>query len=414
MRSEEAAARALALILPALAAGQAGKPPADARPADALMHAFFRDHPALGKRDRTQVADLVFDVLRNLRLYRELAAGGGAGGDIPLPALVATARTAMAAPRPAAAREDLPEAVRYSLPDWIWARLREAHGDRAREIAAALLLPAPVDLRVNLLRGKATALRDELARRGIDAEPVDGVPTALRLPGRPALERLDLFERGWFEIQDAGSQWIADACAARRGQLVVDFCAGAGGKTLALAARMRNAGRILAFDTSAHRLAQLAPRARRAGVEIVTTVRIDGPEDARLSRYRRRADLVLVDAPCSGTGTLARSPELKWRLTPERLDELVQLQRRILVAAAELVKPGGTLVYATCSLLREENHAQAHWFGGSGPVIGGVSAGRPLAGSSTAFQPPRMDAWLPDGGHASGFFVAKWLTRPPA
>jgi 16S rRNA (cytosine967-C5)-methyltransferase len=215
----------------------------------------------------------------------------------------------------------------------------------------------------------------------------------LRVSGRPNLENLDLFERGWFEIQDAGSQRIVDFCQPRRGQLVVDFCAGAGGKTLAIAARMRNVGKVLAFDTGEERLSRLAPRARRAGADIVDTVRIDGVADARLGRYRRRADLVLVDAPCSGTGTLRRSPDMKWRLSPARLSQHVREQQEILAAASSLVRAGGKLVYATCSLLQEENEAQAEQFREPG------------------FELLETRSWLPDEGPSSGFFAAKWLLQ---
>ena len=434
MRPEDVAARALSVMLPTLAR------PDDTQPADARLRAFFREHPSLGRRERVQSADLVFDVLRNLRLYRVLASGDVEAQEAPPERLVAQARAVRAGEVAEATLAQLPAAVRFSLPDWLWERLQAAHAERAPAIAAALLDPAPVDIRANLLRVKAATLRDELARRGVESEPVPRVPTALRLVGRPALERLDLFERGWFEIQDAGSQWIVDACAPRRGQLVVDFCAGAGGKTLALAARMRNTGRILAFDTSAERLSRIGPRAARAGIDIVTTMRLDGPEDPRLARYHGRADVVLVDAPCSGTGTLARSPELKWRLTPARLDELLHLQGAILAAAARLAKAGGTLVYATCSLLDEENRGQARWYdervseAAGGParqrkdaLPNAVSAGVAIAGTPDAGADERQLAtesavpalartedWLPGGRHSSGFFVAKWLTTPVA
>jgi len=248
------------------------------------------------------------------------------------------------------------------------------------------------------LRGKAAALRAKLAEHGIQAAPVEGVPTALRIEGRPRLEALDLFERGWFEIQDAGSQRIADVCDARRGQLVIDFCAGAGGKTLALAARMRNAGKILAFDTGEERLSRLLPRAGRAGVDIVSTLRIASLEDPRLARYRGRADVVLVDAPCSGTGTLSRSPDLKWRLTPARLAAHVAEQQAILAAASALVKPGGALVYATCSLLQEENREQVERFTAASTGI-------------ARFVPTHVEDWLPDGSQNSGFFIAKWILQ---
>ena len=449
MSVEEAAAAALGGLLPS---GQAA---GGSTPADQRLREFFRNHPGLGKRDRQQVGDLVFDVLRNLRLYRALAEQGvgqtgqrgaslGQDGDVargrsaraamgkdaaPAPETLARARELIAVARlvghdssgrpggpaaegqpaegadgnpslpatgadvVAAAAARLTEAVRYSLPDWLWERLQASHGDRAEAIAAALLQPSPIDIRVNLLVGKAGELARRLREQGVESEPIAGVPTGLRIMGRPNLEKLDLFERGWFEIQDAGSQRIVDFSAPRRGQLVVDFCAGAGGKTLALAARMRNAGKVLSFDTGNERLSRLMPRARRARVEIVEPMRLDGVDDVRLARYRRRADLVLVDAPCSGIGTLRRSPDMKWRLTPKRLLQHVAEQRAILAAAAALVKPGGTLVYATCSLLREENEQQAADFHGAG------------------FELVETRAWLPDEGPSSGFFVAKWVLQ---
>ncbi len=427
MRPEDAAAAALEALLPTMAPATArAKSPTS--PADQLLRDFFRAHPALGKRDRVQVADWVFDVLRNLRLYRELVLrdrGEGAVGEVAARELVDMAR---AAPGPASGdvpaghpdlhgqvASTLPEAIRFSLPDWLWLRLLEAHGARAVAIAQSLLQASPIDLRDNLLRGKADALRQRLVERGIEATPIDGVPTGLRVAGRPNLEKLDLFERGWFEIQDAGSQRIVDVCDVRRGQLVIDFCAGAGGKSLAMAARMRNTGRVLAFDTGEDRLSRLMPRARRAGVDIVTTLRLSGLQDPRLARYLRRADVVLVDAPCSGTGTLRRSPDLKWRLSPARLSLHVNEQREILAAASTLVRPGGKLVYATCSLLREENQQQADWFtktsAGTFDAIGVQSGGRQDLPVRAGFEPILAENWLPDGGRSSGFFVAKWLLR---
>lgn len=453
MRPEDAAAAALAAILPAMTPAAASTRPsaggpaghAATAPADQRLRDFFRAHPALGKRDRTQVADWVFDVLRNLRLYREVAlrdpVGAGRAGDATLDAgageLIEVARAAagqspgtsctgrLDRERIAEIASTLPDAVRFSLPDWLWECLRQAHGDRAPAIAQSLLQASPIDLRVNLLRGKADALRQQLAERGIEATPIEGVPTGLRLAGRPNLEKLDLFERGWFEVQDAGSQRIVDVCDVRRGQLVIDFCAGAGGKTLAMAARMRNSGKVLAFDTGEERLSRLMPRARRADVDIVTTLRLSGSGDPRLARYHRRADVVLVDAPCSGTGTLRRSPDIKWRLSPARLALHVQEQQEILAAASALVKRGGRLVYATCSLLREENQQQVDWFtavaAGTADEWREVSRGEPLEALGEApavrrvstgpagFGPARVEPWLPDGGGASGFFVAKWL-----
>lgn len=286
-----------------------------------------------------------------------------------------------------------PPAVRYSLPDWLWQGIEAAHGDQAATLAAHLLLPASIDIRSNLLKGKASALQKHLAAAGIEAVPVPDVPTALRVKGRPALARLPLFEQGWFELQDAGSQAIVESCGARRGAKVIDLCAGAGGKTLALAARMRNQGQMLAFDTEDSRLARLAPRLKRAGVDIVTPMRIGDSADARLARYQGWADLVLVDAPCSGSGTLRRHPDLKWRLQPDDVAHYQQLQRSIVLAALRLLRPGGRLVYATCSLLADENAQQMQWLAQS---------------LGSRWTSPLQRHWLPGEEGGDAFFMAVW------
>ncbi|MGE0801435.1 MAG: RsmB/NOP family class I SAM-dependent RNA methyltransferase [Lautropia sp.] len=377
----------------------------DGQPADRQLADFFRRHPMLGKRDRRLLADRVFDVLRNATLYRAWldAAGTNAqAGDAEAAAAligVATRRAGDAgfAAELAAFAATRPPPIRYSLPPWLWQRLAAQQPERAAAIAAALLEPAPLDLRCNLLRGSREALQRLLAERGIDARPVAAVATALRVTGRPALEALDLFEQGWFEIQDAGSQLIAAATGARRGELIVDFCAGAGGKALALAARMRDRGQVLAFDTDALRLDRLAPRAQRAGASIIRAQRIDGSDDPRLARYAGRADCVLVDAPCSGSGTVRRNPDLKWRLDPGRLARHAGNQQAILAAAARLVRPGGRLVYATCSLLDDENDACVAAFG---------------AGPAAGFTLEASRRWLPDRDGSDAFYVATWQYRP--
>lgn len=307
-------------------------------------------------------------------------------------------------------RASQPVAVRCSLPDWLWQALLQGHGEQAEALAQALLRPAAIDIRCNLLKGKPKVLQARLAEAGIGATPVEGVATALRLAGRPALSRSPLFEAGWFELQDAGSQAIVDSCAVRRGERVVDFCAGAGGKTLALAARMRNQGQILAFDNDEARLARLAPRLQRAGVSIVSCMRIDGCQDARLSRYRGWADLVLVDAPCSGSGTLRRHPDLKWRLQPEELAGFQALQREILQAAVRLLRPGGRLVYATCSLLAQENSQQLAWFAQwqAGTPAGQGAAHPSAAPAAPALQLVSSRYWLPGADHGDAFFMSSW------
>jgi len=196
---------------------------------------------------------------------------------------------------------------------------------------------------------------DALARLGLEAAPTPYSPAGIRLKGKPPVNRHALFLDGSVEVQDEGSQLLAYLLAPRRGEMVADFCAGAGGKTLALGALMRSTGRLYAFDISPKRLAGLKPRLARSGLSNVHPQRIEGVNDARVKRLAGKIDRVLVDAPCSGLGTLRRNPDMKWRQTSEDVAELVQKQKSILAAAARLVKPGGRLVYATCSILEEEN-----------------------------------------------------------
>ncbi|HUK05483.1 MAG TPA: RsmB/NOP family class I SAM-dependent RNA methyltransferase [Burkholderiales bacterium] len=346
-----------------------------ARPADQALSAYFRRHRNLGQQDRAFVAETAFAVLRRRRSL-EAAAGSAAPRDLAVAALVRvfglSARAlgedaALAARVKAAPQADLPAAVRADLPDWLWQRLVAAHGEpEAAAIAQGLLAPAPLDLRVNL--DKATR-EQALAQLGAGAAStrIEGTPTALspagiRLRGKPAINRHALFLAGALEVQDEGSQLLAYLVAPRRGEMVADFCAGAGGKTLALAMLMHGTGRVYAMDVSEKRLRELAPRAARAGISSVQPIVLSGEGDVRAKRLAGKLDRVLVDAPCSGFGTLRRNPDLKWRHAETAIAELAAKQARILHAAAKLVKPGGRLVYATCSILPEENEAVADAF----------------------------------------------------
>lgn len=340
------------------------------RPADAALSAWFRANPLLGARDRGFIADTVFAVLRHLRRLEQLA-GSREPRKLILCALVSVfGRNVRAlqghlrSEEPAWLAEvkqqeaTLPEAVRLSLPDWLYERLEAAYGtEETSRIALALLDPAPLDLRVNALLAKRDEVIITLRASGLEAAATPISPIGLRLRGKPSLERHSLLKSGFIEVQDEGSQIVAMLAEPRRGQMIVDFCAGAGGKTLAMGAMMRSEGRLYAFDTSERRLANLKPRLKRSGLSNVHPQRIDSETDNRVKRLAGKIDTVLVDAPCSGTGTLRRNPDLKWRMGPQALEELAAKQLSILKSAARLAKPGGRLVYATCSLLPEENEA---------------------------------------------------------
>ena len=339
-------------------------------PADVVVSRYFRAHPQLGQHDRHVIAESVYQIVRHLRLYRHWAEAAGGSVDLHLLALGWQADAAtlassfpaeLVAWREKALSQDvssLPPALRYSLPDWMALGL-QARGDlpgtEFDHLARSLLLPAPLDLRVNLLKTTRDAALAELRQLGIDAAPMRYSPWGLRVQGKPALNRSALFLDGAIEVQDEGSQLLALLLAPRRGEMVADFCAGAGGKTLALGAMMRNTGRLYAFDVAEHRLDKLRPRLARSGLSNVYPVVISHERDDRVQRLAGKLDRVLVDAPCTGTGTLRRNPDLKWRLQEADVLKLAAQQASILKAAATLLKPGGRLVYATCSLLPAEN-----------------------------------------------------------
>jgi len=344
-------------------------------PADAQMERYFRAHPRLGVRDRGWVAETVYACLRRRRSLAFLASGGN-GLDAPPDAVVAAAlvtlqgvsgrvladsgysgnATALVERARTLDKSQWPLAIQLDLPDWLLERLLDQYGEEeTRALAGALNQPATLDLRVNTLKAARDDAAACLAEEGLPAEATPFSPTGLRRRERAPLFNTRCFRDGLIEVQDEGSQLLSLLVEPRRNEMVVDFCAGAGGKTLHLATLMANTGSVYAFDISARRLERLKPRLRRAGLHNVRSIVIAHERDARVLRLAGKIDRVLVDAPCSGTGTLRRNPDIKWRELD--IDKLAQTQRAILAAAAVLVKPGGRLVYATCSLLREENDA---------------------------------------------------------
>jgi len=343
-------------------------------PADGIVSAFFKQHRALGARERHTLAETTYNVLRQRSLYQHLAQSGKGemerrlallgwqGNEGFLRAALSEQEQQWLEKVRAVDRSALPERLRHNLPDWLAEPLHQALGDEFWPLVASLNQPAALDLRVNTVKAKREEVQSALAQAGIDAQTTPYSPWGLRIQGKPALNKLDLFTRGDVEVQDEGSQLLALMTDAKRGEMVVDFCAGAGGKTLALGAAMRNTGRLYAFDTSGHRLAALKPRLARSGLSNVYPVQIAHERDDRIKRLAGKIDRVLVDAPCSGLGTLRRNPDMKWRQSPQAIAELREKQAAILASAARLLKPGGRLVYATCSLLEDENEAIAGAF----------------------------------------------------
>jgi 16S rRNA (cytosine967-C5)-methyltransferase len=338
-------------------------------PADAELRRFFRENNNLGARDRALVADTVYAALRRRRLMEHVTPAA-TPRQIALAALVKLlgfgigqiesglrpGEKAWLADLKALDLDSLPFELRVDLPDWVIARLRQRMSeDELLDLARGLQRVAPLDLRVNTLKAPREGVLDRLEFDKIEAKPARFSPTGVRLREKPALNQHPMFLDGAVEVQDEGSQLLGMLVEPRRGEMVVDFCAGAGGKTLQLGAQMNSTGRLYAFDTSDKRLANLAPRLKRSGLSNVFPQRIASENDPKVKRLRGKIDRVLVDAPCTGLGTLRRNPDLKVRQNEAGLAELNVKQRAILDAAATLVKPGGRLVYGTCSLLTEEN-----------------------------------------------------------
>ena len=401
-------------------------------PADAVVSRFFRDNRGLGPRERATLAETVYTVLRKKLLFDHLAPSGSGPKERRLAILgfhgprdfLKSALTEQEknwldqcdAINPA----DLMERHRHNLPEWLVQPLKDQLGDEFWPLAESTAQNAPRDLRVNVLKEKRADVQKELARAAIKSVATPYSPWGLRIEGKPALTKLDAFTRGAIEVQDEGSQLLALLLDAKRGEMVVDFCAGAGGKTLAIGATMRSTGRLYAFDVSAHRLDALKPRMARSGLSNIHPAAIAHERDERIKRLAGKIDRVLVDAPCSGLGTLRRNPDLKWRQSAKAVQELVVKQAAILDSAARLLKPGGRLVYATCSILPQENEAIAEAFTAAHPDFVPLDAGEVLgqlkveqaaslcSGGETGTAYLRM--W-PHRHQTDGFFAAVWTRK---
>ncbi len=394
-------------------------------PADSVLSEFFRHNRQLGPRERLALADTVYAVLRERPLLQHLAKSGSGEAERRLAILgwrgnAAFLRAALderelqwLARSVEVDRAALPEPLRHNLPDWLAEALRREAGDEFWPLVEVLNRPAPTDLRVNDAKVRRAEVQASLAAAGIDAAATPHSPLGLRLPARAALHKTEAWLRGEVEPQDEGSQLLALLVGARRGEMVADFCAGAGGKTLALGAAMRNTGRLYAFDVSGHRLAALGPRLARSGLSNVHPVQIAHERDDRIRRLAGKLDRVLVDAPCSGLGTLRRHPDLKWRQMPAAVEQMALRQAAILQGAAQLVKPGGRLVYATCSLLGAENEAIADAFTAAGAGGWKVVAAEEVltragvADAASLVVGSRLRLW-PHRHGTDGYFAAVW------
>lgn len=394
------------------------------QPSDALLSAYFREHKKLGRQDRHEIAETAFAALRH---YQKISAVLRRPHIQPrkaaLAALILGRSVNISSLKDILNEEDnlflsslKARKTEFSdglstaseLPEWLIEKLQKHLTDeQILQFGRSINQPAPLDIRVNTLKNKRDKVLSIFQSENIIAESTPYSPLGIRLKNKIALNKHELFLDGSVEVQDEGSQLLALLIGAKRGEIVVDFCAGAGGKTLAIGAQMANKGRIYAFDISEKRLANLKPRMVRAGLTNINPERINSEHDSRITRLTGKADRVLVDAPCSGLGTLRRNPDLKYRQSRETIENLLIQQRSILNAASALVKEqGGRLVYATCSILPEENEMQIEHFLAEHPEFELISSNEILAQSKINLDTGKYLYLSSEQHQTDGFFAA--------
>jgi len=395
-------------------------------PADTTLSRYFKDHPRLGSRERGAVAEGIYAILRNKSFFTDFAEAGqsptmrrltimGLAEAVGADALggLTEEETEFLARIAQIDRTLMPAQMQANLPKWLFDKFVAQYGEAETLLLAhALNQPAPLDLRVNSIKATRDEVVAKLAEAPIAAEPMPYAPLGLRVLKKPSLQNLPLFKEGAIEVQDEGSQVLSQIVGAKRGEMVVDFCAGAGGKTLALGALMRNTGRLYAFDVSEKRLAKLKPRMARSGLSNVHPVQIAHERDAKIKRLAGKIDRVLVDAPCSGLGTLRRNPDVKWRQKETAIAEMQEKQAAILDGAARLLKGGGRLVYATCSLLDEENDQIVEQFLAKHEEFTLVPMHKVLAEQKIDLEMGDYLKLLPHKHQTDGFFAAVLERKP--
>jgi 16S rRNA (cytosine967-C5)-methyltransferase len=398
-------------------------------PADAKLSEFFRNNRELGTKERAFVAESVYGVLRRLRYLSAVTASEEGDTDDArklilawllriegksireLDNVLSEQQKEWAVTIKAKSTEDFPLAVQADVRDWLWDKLVAQYGEaEALKICRSMFEQASLDLRVNTIKDN----RDEVLKRMIaentnnenTIETTPYSPIGIRMPARLGINKHVLFTEGKIEVQDEGSQLLTYLVAPKRGQMIADFCAGAGGKTLAVGALMKNTGRLYAFDVSEKRLNNLGQRLKRSGLSNLHAQVITSENDAKLKRLNGKFDRVLVDAPCTGLGTLRRNPDLKWRQTEQAVAELNLKQSNILARAAKLVKAGGRLIYATCSLLRDENEAIVESFLSTHLDFKLIPANQILAQQQIDLDTGEFLKLLPHLHGTDGFFAA--------
>lgn len=392
-------------------------------PADVKLGWFFKNNRDLGIKDRAFVAESVYGVLRRKAFLAHIT-----GGEDPRKLLLALLlrvqgvsmreleevlskqQKEWAQEIKAAKADDLTPAEQADLPEWLWEKLSEQYGgEQALTIARSMHQSASLDLRVNILKTTREDVVAKFTSEKTDLSLTPYSPHGIRMPQRMTISKHPFFTDGKIEVQDEGSQLLAQLVAPRRGEMIADFCAGAGGKSLAIGALMRNTGRLYAFDVSEKRLHNLGTRLKRSGLSNLHSQVITSEQDPKLKRLNGKFDRVLVDAPCSGLGTLRRNPDLKWRQMPQDVAELTVKQTNILNRAAKLVKNGGHLIYATCSLLQDENEHIAEAFLADHPEFSLVPANQILAQQNIALDTGDYLKLLPHLHQTDGFFAAVFV-----
>ncbi|MBX3615740.1 RsmB/NOP family class I SAM-dependent RNA methyltransferase [Nitrosomonas sp.] len=389
-------------------------------PADAILRRYFQDNPMLGAQDRALIAETVFGILRH-RFFLESLAKLPTPRALVLAYFVKFQGTNLRELAPLVSETEAkwlteikalkPEAfslpVQAEFPVWLVEKLQQFMPDsEILDLGLSLQKPAPLDLRVNTLLAKRTEALDVLQQEGFQAQATPYSPCGIRLVGKPAINRHALFLSGKIEVQDEGSQLLGYLLAPKRGEMIVDFCAGAGGKSLLLGALMNSKGRLYAFDVSEKRLSNLKPRFKRSGLSNLHAQRIENENDLKIKRLSGKIDRVLVDSPCSGLGTLRRNPDLKWRQSPQSIEELKAKQAAILAAAAGLLKSGGRLVYATCSFLPEENQQVVQGFLNTHPQFRLLNCAVLLAQQNIPLDTGEFLQLFPKQHQTDGFFAA--------
>jgi 16S rRNA (cytosine967-C5)-methyltransferase len=391
-----------------------------AHPADTTLRYFFQNN-RIGSNERALVAETVFGVLRHRLLLEVACTGDATPRRMALAYMVKFGGYNLREIEPVLKRDekewlatvkgvridDQPLSVQAELPEWLVEKMRASYSDAdILALGSAMQQAASLDIRVNTLLAKRDEVLRQLHDKHIEAAATPWSPIGIRLKEKIPINRDALFTEGKVEVQDEGSQLLGYLLAPKRNDMVVDFCAGAGGKTLMLSALMNSQGRLYALDVSEKRLANLKPRLKRSGASNIQPMLIAHENDLKVKRLAGKIDRVLVDAPCSGLGTLRRNPDLKFRQSPGSLEELTHKQAAILASASRLLKKGGRLVYATCSILPEENQHIVQAFLAAHPDFVLKPAGEILQQQKIALEMGDYLELRPHLHGTDGFFAA--------